>query len=102
MHEDTVCLLAGQTWLKDKCKDPDVLPKVNKANMAGMMESIKENLKSCHGVVREPLAYIIGKNIMVQTYGNYPKYETHDDEMAARMFYLTPYKNRLHCEQSSQ
>ena len=42
--EDTVHLLAGQKRLKDKNKDQDVLPKVNKANMAGTMESIEEYL----------------------------------------------------------
>ena len=42
MSEDKVHLLAGQKRLKDEYKDPDVLPKVDKTNMAGMMETIKE------------------------------------------------------------
>ena len=42
VHEDTVHLLAGKKRLKDKYKDPDVLLKVNKADMAATMESIKE------------------------------------------------------------
>ena len=58
-------LLVGQKRLEDEYKDLDVLPKVNKADIAGMMESIKEYLKSCCGVVRAPLAYIIRKTIIV-------------------------------------
>ena len=55
VQEDIVHLLAGQKRLEDKYKDPDVLPRVNKADMAGMMEAIKEYLRSCHGVMRVPL-----------------------------------------------
>ena len=47
VHEDTVHLIAKQSRLKDKYKDPDVLPKVNKAE------------------VRAPHAYIIRKTITV-------------------------------------
>ena len=49
-------MLARQKRLKDEYKDPDVLTKVNKADMAGMMESIKEYFRSCHSVMRVPLA----------------------------------------------
>ena len=42
VHENTVYLLAGQKQLKDDYKDPDVLPKVNNANMTGTIEAIKE------------------------------------------------------------
>ena len=77
-------------------------PKVNKANMAGMMKSIKEYLRSHHGVMRAPLAYIIRKTVIVQTYGDYHKYATPDDEMITRMLYLHPDKNTLHNEQSAQ
>ena len=73
VHEDTVHLLAGQKRFEDKYKDPDMLPEVDNADMAGMMESIKEYLISCHGLVRAPLAYIIGKTMTVQIYGGYPK-----------------------------
>ena len=69
--EDTVHLLVRQKWLKNKYKDPDMMPKVNKADMAGMMESIKEYLRSCCGVKRA-LAYITRKTIIVQIYGDYP------------------------------
>ena len=72
-HEVTVHLLAGQKRLKDEYKDPDVLPKVNEADMAETMESIKEYLLSCHDVMRVPLAYIIEKTITVQTYGEHLK-----------------------------
>ena len=71
VHEDAVHLLAGQKRLKDEYKDTDVLPKVNKVDMAGMMESIKEYFRSCYGVIRVPLTYIITKTITVQTYGDY-------------------------------
>ena len=52
--EDTVPLLAGQKRLKDEYKDPDVLPNVNKEDIAGMMEAIKEYLRSHHDVARVP------------------------------------------------
>ena len=42
--EDTVHLLVGENRLKGKYNDQNMLPKVNKANMAVMMESIKEYL----------------------------------------------------------
>ena len=58
MRTQCVCL-AGHKWLKDEYKDPDVLPKVNKANMAGIMEAINEYLRSCHSIMRVHLAYII-------------------------------------------
>ena len=44
VQEDTMHLLGGQKRLEDKYKDPDVLPKVNKADMEGTMESIEEYL----------------------------------------------------------
>ena len=47
VHEDTVHLLAGQKKINREYKDPDVLPKVNKSDMAGTMEAIKEYLRSC-------------------------------------------------------
>ena len=73
MSENTGHLLAGQKRLEDEYKDPDVLPKVNKADRAGTIESIKEYLRSCHGVIRAPLAYVIRKTILIQPYGDYPK-----------------------------
>ena len=69
VDEDTVCLLAGQKRLKDEYKDPYMLPKINKADMAGMMESIKHYFRSYCGVMRVPLAYVIRKTISVQIYG---------------------------------
>ena len=73
MGGDTGCLLTGQKWLEDKYKDPNVVPKVNKADMAGTMEAIKEYQRSCHSVMRAPFAYIIRKAIIVLTYVDYPK-----------------------------
>ena len=59
--EDIVHLLAGKKGLEDKNNDPDVLSKVNKADVAMMMETIKKYLRSCYGVVRVLLARIIMK-----------------------------------------
>ena len=70
--------------------------------MAGMTESIKEYLRSCHGVVRAPLVYVLRKTIAVQVYGDYPKYLTPDNKMIDRMLYLPPDKNKLHNKQSAQ
>ena len=102
IQEDTVCLLAGQKRLKDEYKDLDVLPKVNKSDMARTIESIKEYLESHYGVVRVPLASIIRKTITVQVNGDYPKYVTPDDKMIIRMLHLPPDKNKLHNKQSAQ
>ena len=102
VHEDTMHLLAGEKKLEDKYKDPDVLPKINTYDMAGMMDAIKEYLRSCCGVIRAPLAYIIRKTILVQTYGEYPKYATHDNEIISRMLHLYPGKNKLLQEQDAQ
>ena len=74
--EYTVHLLAGQKRLEDKYKDQDVLPKVNKTYMTGMIEAIKEYLRSPHSVLRVPFAYIIRKTITAQICGDYPKYAT--------------------------
>ena len=93
---DTVCLLTGQKRLKNEYKDPDVLPKVNKADVIGTMEAINEYLRLCHAIVRTPLAYIITKTIIVQTLGNYPKYITPDNEMIARMTHPPLDEKKLH------
>ena len=55
VDEGTVCLMAGQKKLKDEYKDPNLLLKVNKCDMTGMIEAIKEYLRSCHGVIWAPL-----------------------------------------------
>ena len=66
------------------------------------MEAIEEYLVSCCGVIRVPLAYDIRKTIIVQSYGNYPKSATHEDEMIARILYLMQEKNWLQNEQSAE
>ena len=101
VSEDTVFLLAGQRRL-DQDKDPNVLPKVNKISMAETMKAIKEYLRSCHGVVRAPFAYIVRKTVIVQTYGNYSHLVTPDDEMITRMLHLPTDKNMFHHERSAQ
>ena len=65
-----------------------------------MMKSIKEYLRAVCGVVKAPLAYVIRKTIIVQTYHDYLTYETPDDEMIANMLHLSSYKNRLQFESS--
>ena len=42
VDDDMVHLLAGQKSLEDDYKGPDVLPKINKSDIAGTMEAIKE------------------------------------------------------------
>ena len=65
-----------------------MLPKINKSDMAGAIEAIKEYLRSHHCVMRATLAYVIRKTIQVHTYGEYPKYATPDDEMNTKMLHL--------------
>ena len=94
-------LMTGQKKLKDEYKDLNMLPKINKSDMAGTIETIKEYLRSCCGVTGAPLAYIIRKTITVQTYHDYPMYVTPDDEMIARMLHLPSNKNKVHNKQSA-
>ena len=82
MHKDTVLVLAGWKRLENDYKAPDMLFKVNKADIAGMIEVIKEYLSSHHGVIRTPFAYVINMIIMVY---DYPKCATLDDEMINKM-----------------
>ena len=42
VDKGTVHFLAGKKELKDEYKDPNVLLKINKSDMAGMMEFIKK------------------------------------------------------------
>ena len=56
MQEETVHKLRSQQKLENECEEPDVLPKVNIANVMGMMVAIKEYLRSCHVVKIVPLA----------------------------------------------
>ena len=77
--------VAGQRRHKDYYKQQDVLPKINKSDMAGMMEDIEKDLASCHCVMKEPLSYVMRKNIIVETNSDYPKYAMPDDKMITRM-----------------
>ena len=79
-----------------------MLPEINKADMAGTMESIKEYLRSHHGDMRVLLTYFIRRTITVQVYGDYPKYATPDNEMITRMLHLPPDKIKLHHALSAQ
>ena len=58
--------------------------------MVGMMEAIEDYLGSCNDIMRAPLAYIIRKTTLVQTYGDYLIYAPPDNEMIARMLHLPP------------
>ena len=78
------------------------MPKVNKSDMVGTMESTKQYHRSCQGVVPAHLAFVIRKTITVQTYGNYPTYAILDDGMIARMLNLSPEKNKLLHETSTK
>ena len=69
VDEGTVCLFAVQKKLEYEYKDPNVLLKINKSEMAGMMESIEEYPRSHCCIVKAPSAYIIRKSIIVHTYG---------------------------------
>ena len=68
-------------------EDSDMLAKVNNADIAGTMEAIEENIRSCHGVIRAPIAYVIRKTILVKTYGDYSKHATPNNEMITKMLH---------------
>ena len=69
-----------------------MLPNVNKACMAGKMETIEEYLRSCHVVVGAQVADTIRKTIIVQIYGGDPKNATPDDNLITRMLHEQPDK----------
>ena len=73
-----------------------MLPKVSKVDMAGIMESIKEYLRSCHGVITVPVAYIIRKTLAVDTYGDSSNYMIPHGKMINRILHLPIDKNKLH------
>ena len=100
-HIASASLLAGKKMFKDDYKDPDVLPNVDKAVMAGTM-TIEEYLRSCCGVVWAPLVHVMRKTILFKIYGDYLKYANPDNEMITKMLHLTLDKNKLHNEQSAQ
>ena len=88
--------------LEDEYDNPDVLPKINWSDMTETMEAIEEYLRSCHGVVRAILAYIIRKPITVQIYDDYPMYTNSDHKMITRILHLPPGKNKLLLEKDAQ
>ena len=61
VNENRLCLMTGQKKLKDEYKDLDMLPKINKSDMVGMMEAIEEYRRLHHEVIRAPFSYIIRK-----------------------------------------
>ena len=54
---ETVWDQTDQKKFDSKYKDPDILPKVNKADMVERMVAIKEYLRSCHSVKEFLLKY---------------------------------------------
>ena len=88
MNKKAVHFIAGKGKLEDGYKYPNVLPKINTSITAGMMESIKEYLRSHHGK-----GTLITKT--VQTMCKYYTYENSDNKMIARMLHLPPDKNTL-------
>ena len=63
--------LVEQKRLNSKSTYPYVLLRVDKADMAGTVEAMKEYLRSCCGVKKVLLAYIIRKMVIVKMYYNY-------------------------------
>ena len=61
-------LLERQNRLKYEYEDLDVLLWVNKSDLAGMTEFIKEYHRSCCGFIKKPLVYFIRKTIIAQIY----------------------------------
>ena len=59
VNEDTLCLVAGQKKLKDEYNDPNMLLMINKSDVIGTMEALKEYLRLCHNVIQATLAYVI-------------------------------------------
>ena len=102
VNEYILCLMTGQKKLKDEYKDPNMLPKIIKSNMAGTIEAIKEYLRPRHGIIRASLAYIIRKTITLQTYGDHPMYVTTDGKMITNMLHLPSDKNKMHNKQSAK
>ena len=47
MNEDTLYIISGQKKLEDEYRDANVLPKINKSDMARTMEAIKKYLRLC-------------------------------------------------------
>ena len=65
-----------------------MLPKINKSDMAEMMESIEEYLQLHCCIVQATWIYVISRTIVVQTNGDYPTFATSDNKMIARMIHL--------------
>ena len=100
VNEEMVCFLVSQKKLKDEYKDPNVLLKINKSDMVGN-DGVHQRVPQCTcGIIKAPLAYVIRKTITVQTYGDYLRYATPDNEMIARMLHLPSHKNKLQLESS--
>ena len=66
------------------------------------MEAICKYLRPCCGIMRAPLANIIRKTILVETYGDYSQYATPYNITIARMFHFPPDNNKLLPEKDVQ
>ena len=56
VQEGTVHLQTGQKQLEENYKYPDMMPKVDKVDMAGMLKANKEYLQLHHHVTPAPIA----------------------------------------------
>ena len=65
-----------------------MLLKVNKDDMAGVMMAIENYLRLDHDIVRSPIAYIMKRIFIIQTYGDYLLNVTPSDDMIARVLHL--------------
>ena len=74
--------------LENEYKEPDMLPKINKSDMEGIVEAIKECLKSNHDIEKAQLACIVRKMIIPKTNGNYLLYATSNEKMITKMLHL--------------
>ena len=54
VNKETMHFLAGQKKLEDEYKIPNMMLKINKSDMVGMIEFIKEFLRAHHGVLKAP------------------------------------------------
>ena len=97
MQEDTFHKFVGQKELKDS-KRPQNAAQGQQFWHGSYNESIEEHLRSCSGVKRAFLAYIIRKIITVQTYDIYSWHTTPEDKIIARMLHLPMEQNRFWTE----
>ena len=93
-------MLVGQKWLDDEYKGPDMLPKVNKADMTGTMESNNEYLKSHCGVMRESV--VCDKCLVIHDHNRPVKVYSYDPKDGHRSVKIVDSAVGNHDPQSGQ